>query len=75
MSYNLPMAEEEYFDEVEHQGKVIKKGDTVMVSQAGKDIAVKVSSIIRKQGHYWVGYNNNAHYCPWPLVRLKQRIE
>ncbi len=75
MSYSLPMAEEEYFDKVEHQGKVIKTGDTVIVSQAGKEKAVEVSSIIRKQGHYWVGYNNNAPYCPWPLVRLKQTTD
>lgn len=71
MSQALPVSGEEYFDEVSHQGKTIKVGDWVIVPDAGQKIEVEVSGILKKQGHYWVGYQQNQRFCPWPLVRLK----
>ncbi len=59
----------EYFDEVNHQNKTIKVGDEIIVNQAGQNKTVTVSCLFRKQGHYWVGYENDAHVCPWPLMR------
>jgi len=73
MTIKLPMAkEEEMFEQVDHQGKTIKIGDSVLVLQAGQQQEVVVSSLVKKQNHYWVGYNNDKQYCPWPLVRRKQ---
>lgn len=66
----LPLAQEEYFDEVTHQGKTIKVGDKVIVREAGEEKTMEVTSIVRKQGHYWVGYEVNRQFYPWPLVRL-----
>ena len=60
----------EHFEEVNHQGKTLKVGDEVIVNQAGQVRTVVVSSISRKQGHYWVAYDNDARLCPWSLVRL-----
>jgi len=60
----------EYFKEVNHQGKTLRVGDEVIVNQAGQVRTVVVSSITRKQGHFWVGYDEDARVCPWPLVRL-----
>jgi len=70
MSISLPMADQENFDEVSHQGKRLKVGDRVIVPQAGEERVVEVSSLSKKQGHYWVGYDDDTHFCPWPLVRL-----
>lgn len=75
MNINLPMMEEEHFDEVKHQGKIISVGDSVIVPQAGQQRLVTVSSISKKQGHYWVGYDDNAHFCPWPLARLQKKTD
>ena len=75
MSISLPMADQENFDEVNHQGKHIKVGDKVVVQQAGEETVVEVSSISKKQGHYWVGYDDDNHFCPWPLVRLHKLVE
>ncbi len=69
MSHALPMAEEEYFDEVEYQSQTIKVGDTVIVHHTGEEKMVEVTSLSKKQGHYWVGFDHNNHVCPWPLVR------
>jgi len=63
------MLGEEHFDEVSHQGKTIKVGDKVIVRQAGEEKVVEVTSIAKKQGHFWVGYNTNQHFYPWPLIR------
>lgn len=71
MSDHLPLANEEYFDEVSYQGKTIKIGDKVIVIQAGQQREVEVSSILKKQNHYWVGYEDNSQFCPWPLVKLE----
>ena len=71
MNLNLPMAVDAYLHEVNHQGKIIRVGDIVIVQQAGETKMVEVSSIVKKQDHYWVGYDDNAQFCPWPLVRLK----
>ncbi len=65
----LPIVDEENFDEVTYQGKVIKVTDTVIVPQAGEKRKVMVSSISKKAGHYWVGYDDNTRACPWPLVQ------
>ena len=70
MSQAQPLADDGFFDEVSHQGKRIKVGDKVMVNHAGERRVVGVSTIFRKQGHYWVGYDNDQHRCPWPLVQL-----
>ena len=73
MHQPLPMADAtEFFDQVTHQGKTVKVGDRVMVSQAGQSIEVEVSTISKKQNHYWVGYDDNRQFCPWPLVRVKR---
>jgi hypothetical protein len=29
-----------------------------------------VSSLIKRDNHYWVGYAENQHMCPWPLVQI-----
>ena len=72
MHQPLPMADAiEFFDQVTHQGKTVKVGDRVMVSQAGQSIEVEVSVITKKQNHYWVGYDDNRQFCPWPLVKVK----
>lgn len=72
MTHSLPVIEpEESFAEVTHQGKTLKVGDLVFVQQTGAKIEVEISSILKRSGHYWVGYNNNQSYCPWPLVQLK----
>ncbi len=70
MSQPLPMAQKEYFEEVTHQGKTIKVGDKVLVNHAGQKQMVEVSSIFKKQQHYWVAYNHNQHVCPWPLAQV-----
>ena len=72
MTHSLSIAQEEYFDEVSHQGKTIKVGDKVIVWQAGEEKIVEVTSIVKKQGHYWVGYEANQQFYPWPLIRLAQ---
>ena len=59
MSISLPLADPENFDEVNHQGKRIKVGDRVVVHQAGEERVVEVSSISKKWGHYWVGYDDD----------------
>jgi hypothetical protein len=72
MNHSLPLSEPEaFFPEVSHQGKTIKVGDTVLVHHAGQRQTVIVSGILKKQNHYWVAYNENKHFCPWPLVSLK----
>ena len=58
------------FTEVTHQGKQIKIGDEVIVHNAGERHTVTVSSITKRSNHYWVGYANNQHFCPWPLVQI-----
>ncbi|MCB0213173.1 MAG: hypothetical protein KDJ52_27775 [Anaerolineae bacterium] len=71
MHNQLPMANNaEYFQEVTHQGKTIKVGDTVLVSQTGQQKKVVVSRIVKKQNHYWVSYDGDKGICPWPLVRV-----
>jgi len=72
MTHSLPIIEpEESFTEVTHQGKTLNVGDTAFVQQAGTRKEVQISSILKRSGHYWVGYESNKHYCPWPLVQLK----
>ena len=72
MTHSLPVINpEESFSEVTHQSKTLKVGDTVLVQQAGVNQQVIISGILKRSGHYWVGYENNKHYCPWPLVQLK----
>ena len=71
MNEQIPLANEEFFDEVSYQGKTIKVGDSVMVQRAGQSLEVEVSSIKKMQNHFWVGYDTNKHFCPWPLVRLR----
>ena len=72
MTHSLPVIEpEESFAEITHQGKTLKVGDSVFVPQAGTKKEVEISSILKRSGHYWVGYENNKQYCPWPLVQLK----
>ena len=66
---SLPIIDDEQFDEVNHQGKRLKVGDTVMVPQAGQQLVVTISSLVKRQGHYWVGYQDNQHFCPWPLTQ------
>ena len=67
----LPMAsDEEFFETVTHQGKTIKVGDQVVIQAAGDSRTVEVTSLVKRQGHYWVGYEGKQFY-PWPLVRLK----
>jgi hypothetical protein len=75
MTDSLSLAQEEYFDKVTYQGKTIKVGDRVIVRQAGEEKVVEVTSIIKKQGHFWVGYEANQQFFPWPLVRLAQTAE
>ena len=70
MSVQLPIMGEEQFDEVTHQSKTIKVGDRVIVREAGEEKVVEVTSLVKKQGHYWVGYEANRQFYPWPLVRL-----
>ena len=72
MSIELPLVEDGHFDKVEYQGKIINVGDSVIIQQAGQEKVVVVSGIKRQQGHYWVGYDENNHFCPWPLVRLSK---
>ena len=74
MTTPLPMADEN-FEEVEHQGKHIKVGDQVIIQQAGQERVVEVSAITLRQGHYWVGYEANSKFCPWPLVRQLQNLD
>ena len=57
------------FEEVSHQGKTIRLGDTVLVNHKGQSKEVVVSSLTERQGHYWVGYDEDTHSCPWPLAR------
>ena len=72
MTHSLPIIEpEESFAKVTHQGKTLNVGDTVFVQHSGTKKEVQISSILKRSGHYWVGYENNQHYCPWPLVQLK----
>lgn len=72
MSLNLPLSEaEQSLSEATHQGKTIKVGDTVVVHHAGERQVVTVSGILKKSNHFWVGYHDNQHFCPWPLVNLK----
>jgi hypothetical protein len=71
MHQQLPITKsEEALDEVSYQGKTIKVGDTVLVHHAGQQQEVEVSSILKKNGHYWVGYQADSRFCPWPLVQL-----
>lgn len=70
MNDQIPLVNEQFFDEISYQGKTIKVGDRVIVQQAGQSIKVEVCSIIKKHNHYWVGYDDNKYKCPWPLVGL-----
>ena len=67
----LPMAEEASFNEISHQGKTIRVGDEIIIREAGETRTATVSSIVQRQGHYWVGYDDNAKFYPWPLVQKK----
>ena len=69
MTNPLPLLQDEYFETVSHQGKTLAVGDKVIVNHAGQLKEVTVSSIYKKQGHYWIGYDDNRHNCPWPLVQ------
>ena len=69
MTNAFPLFEDEFFDKVSRQGKTIAVGDKVVVNHAGQRREAVVTSISRKQGHYWVGYDENQHVCPWPLVQ------
>lgn len=71
----LPLSQEEFFDQVTHQGKTIKIGDKVIVRKAGEEKIVEVTSLVKKQGHYWVGYEANQQFYPWPLVRMAPKGE
>jgi hypothetical protein len=75
MSVQLPTMEEEHFDEVTHQGKTLKVGDKIIVREVGEERIVEVTSIVKKQGHFWVGYEANQHFYPWPLVQPAQTDE
>ncbi len=67
----LPMAsDEEFFQEVSHQGKTIRVGDRAIIQAGGETRTVEVTSLVKRQGHYWIGYGEGQFY-PWPLVRLK----
>lgn len=66
---SLPLFNDEHFDEVTHQGKQLKVGQPVLVPQAGQTQRVIVTSLVKRQGHYWVGYHDNQKFCPWPLAR------
>ncbi len=67
---NIPLDDREFFENVKYQGKRIKVGDSVIVRQAGQTRQVEVSGIFKSQGHYWVGYEENQQFCPWPLVQV-----
>jgi len=72
MTHSLPVIEpEESFAEVTYKGKTLKVGNPVFVQHSGTRKEVEISSILKRSGHYWVGYESNKHYCPWPLVQLK----
>lgn len=72
MNQPISLEGREFFDDVTHQGKRIKVGDEVLVPQAGQTRRVTVSGISKSQGHYWVGYEENRKFCPWPLARLAE---
>jgi hypothetical protein len=61
-------APEQTLTDVTHQGKTIRVGDKVIVHHSGDRRTVTVDSIVKRDNHYWVGYNNGQHFCPWPLV-------
>ena len=65
---------EEFFETVTYQGKTISVGNRVVVRQAGQKKVVEVSGIRKNRGHYWVGYNDNKDFCPWPLVSLEESV-
>lgn len=66
----LPLSEpDQSFTELHHQGKRIKVGDTVVVHHAGERKTVTVTSLIKRNNHFWVGYADDRHLCPWPLVQ------
>jgi hypothetical protein len=66
---------EDSFDDVTEQGKPIKAGDKIIIREAGQEKIVEVTGLIKKQGHYWVGYEANQHFYPWPLARLAKGDE
>jgi hypothetical protein len=67
----IPLSEpEQTFAAITHQGKAVKVGDQVVVHHAGTRITVTVDSIIKRDNHFWVGYDNNQHFCPWPMVSV-----
>ncbi len=67
----LPLTEpEQTFTELHLQGKHLKIGDAVVVHHAGERKTVTVSSLIKRNNHYWVGYADDRHMCPWPLVQV-----
>ncbi|MDX1524099.1 MAG: hypothetical protein R3264_20890 [Anaerolineae bacterium] len=67
---DLPIIDDESFDEVNYQGKAIQVGQAVVIQEAGRQKTVTVTSLVKRQGHYWVGYDQDQRFCPWPLVRL-----
>ncbi|MEM7348126.1 MAG: hypothetical protein AAF485_28170 [Chloroflexota bacterium] len=69
----LPVLNEEYFETVTYGGKTISVGDEVIVPHLGKMQLVEVTSLVKKQDHYWVGYDANQKLVPWPLVKLKAK--
>ena len=63
-------APEQFFETATHQNKTIMVGDQVIVHHNGDRRTVTVSSILKRKNHFWVGYDKNQHYCPWPLVQI-----
>lgn len=57
------------FETATHQNKTITVGDQVTVHHSGDRRIVMVSSIVKRENHFWVGYDKNRHYCPWTLVQ------
>ena len=62
-------ATEQFLETATHQNQTITVGDKVMVHHSGERRTVKVSSIVKRESHFWVGYGRNRYYCPWPLVQ------
>ena len=62
-------AQEQSFETVTYQNKTITVGDRVTVHHSGDRRTVAVTGIVKRENHLWVGYDNNRHFCPWPLVQ------
>jgi hypothetical protein len=63
-------ATEQFFETATHQNKTITVGDKVTVHHSGERRTVTVSSIVKRDNHFWVGFDRDRYYCPWPLVQM-----